>query len=315
MNGARTAAEDAGRPRLILAPLRGVTVRCFRETFSGELAEAGFSEAVTPFIAASTGYDPLRDRELAGQDPRHDGCGGLSVTPQFIGKDPAALRSALERIKAAGWDTADLNAGCPFPMVRNKGRGSGLLRDPDLLCRMLEAGCETMGEGRFSLKARLGVDRPDELFALVPRINTFPLRFLTVHARTARQMYEGQCDAGAFEAVRAAARVPVVYNGDAGVVRGAWCGVRGAECVVHGVWGVMVGRSFVRSLGERGDAGALLRRYAEASRRELGCDHSVLGRLKELLSYWRDIPAWRRRWQVAKLARTVEELMMAVPRD
>ena len=49
---------------LILAPLRGVTIRCFRETFAAEIAEAGFTEAVTPFITANAGVDPLKDREL-----------------------------------------------------------------------------------------------------------------------------------------------------------------------------------------------------------------------------------------------------------
>ena len=51
-------------PRLILAPLRGVTTRCFRETFAPELREAGFEEATTPFIPAMPGVDPAKDREL-----------------------------------------------------------------------------------------------------------------------------------------------------------------------------------------------------------------------------------------------------------
>ena len=177
--------SEERRLSLILAPLRGVTIRCFRETFAPELASAGFVEAVTPFIAAMPGVDPLKDRELAGCDAAHS---PLKVTPQFIGKDPAALRDCLVRVKAAGYDTADLNCGCPFPMVRNKGRGSGLLRTPDALRLMLEVGCEVMVPGKFSVKARLGVDRPDELLALMPLVNLFPLRFLTVHARTARQM-------------------------------------------------------------------------------------------------------------------------------
>ena len=180
---------------MILAPLRGVTIRCFREVFADIIREIGFTEAVTPFIPAMAGSDPLKDREL--RDPGsgiRDRGSGVRVTPQFIGKDPVALRECLEKVKAAGFETADLNAGCPYPMVRNKGRGSGLLRTPDVLRRMLEVGCEVMGAGKFSLKVRLGVDRSDELLGLMPIINEFPLRYLTVHARTARQMYEGKCD-------------------------------------------------------------------------------------------------------------------------
>ena len=133
---------------MILAPLRGVTIRCFREVFADIIREAGFTEAVTPFIPAMAGSDPLKDRELRDQGSGiRDRGSGIRVTPQFIGKDPVALRECLEKVKAAGFETADLNAGCPYPMVRNKGRGSGLLRTPDVLRRMLEVGCEVMGAG------------------------------------------------------------------------------------------------------------------------------------------------------------------------
>jgi len=277
---------------VILAPLRGVTIRCFRETFSHELASAGFTEAITPFITATPGFDPLKDRELK---PPVSG-GALKVTPQFIGKDPSALRACLLRVKSAGYDTADLNCGCPFPMVRNKGRGSGLLRTPDILRQMLEVGCEVMGPGRFSVKTRLGVERADELLALLPLINVFPLRFLTVHARTAKQMYAGACDRAAFDRIVGASRVSVLYNGDAGL----------------DATNAMVGRAFVRSLGERADTFDLTARYLEASVGELAGDRPVLGRMKELIAYWKDLPAWRTRWNVIKMTRTVDELRRIV---
>ncbi|MBO7684242.1 MAG: tRNA-dihydrouridine synthase family protein [Kiritimatiellae bacterium] len=279
---------------MILAPLRGVTTRCFRRAFAEAVREAGFREAVAPFVSAMPGVDPLADRELRGGPGAEPP--GLLVTPQFIGKDPAALRHCLDRVRGAGYETADLNCGCPFPMVRNKGRGSGLLRSPDVLRRMLEAGCEAMGPGRFSVKARLGVERADELLELVPLLNEFPLRFLAVHARTARQMYGGEVDGAALDAVAAAAKVPVVRNGDLD-----WRGGSG-----------MVGRSFVRHLGEREDACGLLRRYVAASMDELRCERPVLGRVKELVSYWRGLPRWRRRWDAVKLCRKVDELLTII---
>lgn len=280
---------------MILAPLRGVTTRCFRSVFGRIAAEAGFDEAFTPFIPAASGFDPLKDRELLG--PRDT---ALPVTPQFIGKDPAALRSCLARVRDAGFAFADLNAGCPFPMVRRKGRGSGLLRNPDLLARMLEAGCETMGEGRFSLKTRLGVESPDELLGLMPVVNRFPLRFLVVHARTAVQMYSGACDMEAFARVAAASEAKVVRNGDVPFPPPS------ADAAL-----VMVGRPFVRSLASRPDSEALLAAYAEASMAELGCERPVLGRLKELVSYWRCEGRWERRWRAAKLATSLDEFLAA----
>ena len=279
-----------------MAPLRGVTIRCFREVFSGQIHEAGFAEAVTPFISANPGVDPLKDRELALSPVAT--CDTIKVTPQFIGKDPASLRTCLLRIKEAGYDTADLNCGCPYPMVRNKGRGSGLLRTPAVLEKMIATGCETMGEGRFSVKARLGFDRNDELLALMPMINSYPLRFLTVHARNARQMYDGECDWDAFDKVAAAARMPVVANGDLALPTERPCGYSD----------VMIGRSFIRALGMRDDANELLSKYMNASLAELCGPSPVLGRMKELTAYWKDLPRWKRLWPIVKIARTLDEL-------
>ena len=281
---------------LVLAPLRGVTIRCFRETFAELVAQAGFTEAVTPFISAAPGVNPMRDRELRGE---LGGDRGIRLTPQFIGKDAAALRECLLRIRDAGFDTADLNCGCPFPMVRNKGRGSGLLRTPGLLDEMLGVGCEVMGPDKFSVKARLGIDSPDELLSLMPILNAHPLRWLAVHARTARQMYSGECDRAAFQRVATAAKMPVLYNGDAALP---------PEDGDMASGGVMVGRAFVRQLGRRDDSAALLSRYIEASRKELCGDKPVLGRMKELLAYWKGLPRWRRLWPVLKLSRTLGEL-------
>ena len=289
---------------MILAPLRGVTIRCFRETFAEEIRAAGFTEAVTPFIAAMKGYDPLKDRELVGAAAEDRGS-TVKVTPQFIGKDPLALRDCLEKVKAAGYDTADLNCGCPFPMVRNKGRGSGILRTPDVLRAMLEVGCETMGPGKFSMKTRLGVDRTDELLKLMPMINEFPLRFLTVHARTARQMYAGVVDAEGLKKVEEVSKVPVVQNGDVEFpVSLKRKGFRFST--------VMIGRSFIRWLGTREDSGELVERYIAASQAELCGDRPVLGRMKELLSYWKELPRWTRRWNVIKLCRSVDELRSVI---
>jgi tRNA-dihydrouridine synthase len=277
---------------MILAPLRGVTIRCFRETFAEQIREAGFTEAITPFLSANPGFDPLKDRELRGAPDQ------IKVTPQFIGKDPESLRACLLRIKEAGYDTADLNCGCPYPMVRNKGRGSGLLRTPAILEKMIAVGCETMGEGKFSVKARLGFDGNDELLALMPMLNSFPLRFLTVHARNARQMYGGECDWEAFRKVAAVAKMPIVANGDLPLQP-----QKDGE--------VMIGRAFIRQLGMRDDIGELLSRYVDASSAELCGPSPVLGRMKELIAYWKDLPRWKRLWPVIKIARTLDELRLA----
>ena len=292
--------------KLWLAPLRGVTIRAFREVFAGAIREAGFVGAFAPFIPANPGIR-VCDRLLADLQPfPRDAPSPLPLVPQVITKHPDAMRTLLRAFRERGFDRADLNAGCPFPMIVRRGRGSGLLRTPDLLEALLAAGCEEMGPGKFSLKVRLGVTSPDDLRALLPRINRYPLAALTVHARTAKQMYAGEVDRARFAEILSESANPVVYNGDASVER--------LDEVPDGVAGVMVGRSFVRALGARADADDLLRAYVARSQAELCGDVPVLGRMKELLTYWCAVPRWKRLWPVVKLCRTVDELLSLVGR-
>lgn len=295
--------------KLVLAPLRGVTVRTFRRVFAPALVEAGFTEAVSPFIPAlNAKVNPrsLKDVEVL-ESP-------IPCVPQAIGKDPVALGALLAAFRDLGHRTADLNAGCPYPMIARKGRGSGLLDDPDNLARMLEAGVETMGPGNFSLKTRLGRDDPDTLLRLMPLLNRFPLRCLCVHARTARRMYEGPVDLARFALVAEASVNPVVYNGDWDPALGRPTTGEGRESFdVSKLAGVMAGRIFIRDLAARPDADELIAKYVAETETELCGRSSTLGRVKELLAYWSEAtPRWRRRWESVKMCRTVAELKLVL---
>ena len=298
------------KPTLWLAPLRGVTIRSFRETFAAAIGEGGFVGAVAPFIPANPGIR-VGDRLLADLAPVPSSR-PMALVPQVITKHPDAMRELLKGLKARGFVRADLNAGCPFPMIVRRGRGSGLMRTPDVLERLLAVGCEEMGPGGFSVKVRLGLERSDELLRLMPLFNRYPLATLTVHARTARQMYAGDCDRAAFRAVCAASANPVMYNGDVpSPTPSDWA--EGLGCSDRLV-GLMVGRSFIRALGTRNDASALLRAYVARSQTELSGDRPVLGRMKELLAYWaQETPRWRRLWPMVKICRTVSELLSLLP--
>ena len=298
---------------LWLAPLRGVTIRAFRETFAGPIREAGFVGALAPFIPANPGIR-VNDRLLSDLKP---GSSDLPLVPQVITKHPDAMRELLKGLKDRGFARVDLNAGCPFPMIVRRGRSSGLFRTPDMLEKLMAAGCEEMGPGGFSVNTRLGLERPDELLGLMPMLNRYPLAALTVHARTARQMYAGACDRTAFAAICAASANPVIYNGDIMVGRrvptpprrgGAPRPTDLCNCL-----GIMVGRGFVRELGTRPDSAELLRDYIARSQTELSGDRPVLGRMKELLAYWAESsPRWHRLWSLVKICRSVEELLSII---
>ena len=330
------AAPKVATPELWLAPLRGVTIRAFRETFAAAIGDAGFVGAFAPFIPANPGIR-VNGRLFADLEPLPSANGGqngakppLPVIPQVITKHPDAMREFLKGLKDRGFRRADLNAGCPFPMIVRRGRGSGLIRARDMLERLIDVGCEEMGPGRFSVKTRLGLERTDELLELMPVFNRYPLAALTVHARTSKQMYSGDCSMESFAAVCSDSANPVIYNGDAQILVNPINGLKGNNgfsggvgfsnngfnglTALKGLKGLMVGRGFVRSLGERGDSPELLRKYIARSQSELSGDRPVLGRMKELLAYWAEgSPRWRRLWPMVKICRTVDELLSLIP--
>ncbi len=303
---------DAPAHELILAPLRGVTGLRFRQAFQAHLT--GLDRAVAPFIATVQG-PRVKPEILRGVDPAAQPA-GLPLIPQVIGKDPAQLRVMLRAMRALGYADIDLNAGCPWPFVAKKGRGAGLLRDEASLAAMLEAGCEELGPGHFSLKVRLGLDDATLLPRRLPLIQSFPLRELCVHPRTAKQMYEGAVDLETFARVAEACRLPLVYNGDIRTLGD----FRRLSARFPGIRRWMLGRGLVANpfLAEsiRADTDTrvlarfqawhadLLERYAA----DAPGDHALLGHLKELWAYlaptFRD---GRRLWDALKLTRTRAE--------
>lgn len=294
-----------------LAPLRGVTGRAFRNLLC-EWFEAP-DAAVAPFIPTFAGAK-VKPALLADIDPALGQ--KLPVIPQAIGKDPAQLRVLLRSFKEMGYKRADLNAGCPWPFVCKKGRGSGLMADADAFEAMLAAGCEGMPEG-FSVKVRLGLKTPDLLAERMELINRYPLCEVTIHARTAKQMYEGTVDLERFAEAAAACKHPVVYNGD---IKTAADWARLKERFPQ-ITRWMIGRGLAMNPSLLGSIRAgrdlpvdtarlrqFLAAYLAAAETELSGPASILGRMKELWSYLRfSFRNGESLWKSVRLCRTLGE--------
>ena len=104
--------------------------------------------------------------------------------------------------------------GCPFPRVANKKRGCGLLPYPDKVAQMFETIFEHIGDMKFSVKCRLGYFDPQEIEAIIPIFNRFPLSELIIHPRIGKQLYKGEADVERFAALIPYINAPLVYNGD-----------------------------------------------------------------------------------------------------
>ena len=195
-------------PVLILAPIRGVTDSVYREAFA--CCFGGFDQAISPFLPLRQGH-PLRSAERRQVAPEHNR--GLRTIPQVLTNHAPTFSVALRELGEAGHGTVNWNLGCPHPTVAGRGRGAGLLPDADRIDRILEE-VMNMAPVRLSVKMRLGYHNPDEFQAVMAVLNRYPLVEVSLHARTAEQMYEGSVDVSRAGQALALCRHPFVYNGD-----------------------------------------------------------------------------------------------------
>jgi tRNA-dihydrouridine synthase len=170
---------------------------------------------------------------------------GRPVIAQMIGNDiPSLLRTAeaLQRYPIAG---VDLNLGCPAPIVYRKCAGGGLLRDPELVDRIVGALRGAISEVKFTVKTRVGFDSSAHFDQLLGVFSKHRPDLLTVHGRTVQEMYRPVVHydliARASEKM-ASAGVPVLANGNVDSPESALRVLKET-----GARGLMIGRGAIRN--------------------------------------------------------------------
>jgi tRNA-dihydrouridine synthase len=136
------------------------------------------------------------------------------VVPQVLPASVDELKLLLDFLGKQGFSRVNINAGCPYPMVMNRGRGAALLAKPYDLMQMVDVAHSTF-QFEVGIKTRLGIDACDKAEPLAEMLDFNQLTEWTVHARTARQMYKGDVQIQAFEVL--IQRFPLFrwfYNGD-----------------------------------------------------------------------------------------------------
>ena len=161
---------------------------------------------------------------------------------QLFDHHPDAMADAARRAADAGAFLIDINMGCPVRKIARKGGGSGLIRDPDLACRIVETVVAAVGLP-VTVKTRLGWcgehndGGAEAAVSWCRRLEAAGARMLTLHGRTREQRFSGTANWNAIAAVKAALNIPVIANGDVNSPEEALRCLR-----VTGADGVMVGR-------------------------------------------------------------------------
>jgi len=199
----------AAQPKIYLAPFQGITGVTFRTIYSKHFE--GVDKLFTPFFTNISNDSKLPARKLAELGKPTEN--GIEVVPQTLSKDAAEIILFSKFCQKLGFSELNWNLGCPYPMVANKKRGSGMLLYPEMVEEIL---AKVMAEIpiRFSVKCRLGYQSHEEIFKLVPVFNLHNISELTIHARIGKQLYTGGTDLETFQKAASQLTVPLAYNGD-----------------------------------------------------------------------------------------------------
>ena len=280
------------QPKIYLAPFQGITGVTFRTIYSRHFE--GVDKLFTPFFTNISNDSKLPARKLAELGKPTEN--GVEVVPQTLSKDAGEIILFSKFCQQLGFKELNWNLGCPYPMVANKKRGSGMLPYPEMIEEIL---AKVMAEIpiRFSVKCRLGYQSPEEIFKLVPIFNHHNISELTIHARIGKQLYSGETDLDTFQKAGSQLTVPLAYNGDIFSVSDF---IRlNKHFPLINTW--MIGRGLlsdpflpakIKGLSIPDDHQTHIRRFIEdlyaGYRRQLNDNLAVLGILKEYWKYLAD---------------------------
>src|SRR5436309_5098671 len=133
---------------------------------------------------------------------------------QIFGSDPAAMAEAARMVETAGADIVDVNFGCPVKKVTKTGAGASLLDDPEHAARIVSA-VATSTPLPVSVKMRRGTANGSrDCLVVGPRLVAAGAASLTLHPRSAKQMYTGTADHSLTAELVERVDVPVIASGD-----------------------------------------------------------------------------------------------------
>jgi len=219
--------------RLVLAPMEDVTALPMR-LIAKRIANPGLM--FTEFVSAMANhYNPSRARKKMRIHPEE-----RPLTIQIFGGEPETMAEVARTAEEMGADIVDINMGCWVPKVCRTGAGAALLKDP-VLAEQIVSSVVRAVKVPVTVKVRAGWDY--SLFAapdLVRRFQDAGAQMITLHARFAKQGFEGQADWDLIKSLRELVTVPLVGNGDVKTPADAIRMLQETGCD-----GVMVGRAAI----------------------------------------------------------------------
>ena len=222
---------------VMLAPMAGFTDRAMRFVCNKYGAEYSVTEMVS---AKAVCYKDKKTHALAKITSDEGRC-----AVQIFGSEPDIMARAAE-VLSRGEDggtppvAIDINMGCPVHKVFSNGEGSALMKNPDLIYKIVGAVSSAI-DIPCTVKLRAGIDENSKnAVECALAAEAAGASLITIHGRTRVQMYSGKADMEIVKNVKKSVQVPVIANGDISSGDDAMrvLGETGAD-------GVMVGRAAI----------------------------------------------------------------------
>src|SRR5215217_311585 len=192
--------------RLVLAPMAGVSVQAFRR--QGRRYGAGL---VCSEMVSCAGLHHGNERTLGYLRIARD---EHPLAVQIFGAEPPLMAEAARMVADAGADIVDINFGCPVRKVTKTGAGATLLEDTARATGIVSAVANAV-DLPVSVKMRRGLENGARTcLELGPRLVDAGAASLTLHPRSARQMYTGEADHALTAELVERVDVPVIASGD-----------------------------------------------------------------------------------------------------
>lgn len=226
--------------QIALAPMEGLVDEQMRDLLT---RVGGIDWCVTEFIRVCDRLLPESQfLKLAPELARGSRtAAGTPMRVQLLGSDPVCLGENAALACELGAPVIDLNFGCPAKTVNKSRGGAVLLKEPELLYRILsEVRSAVPVEVPVTAKMRLGFDSPEGALDCARALADGGAGQLVVHARTKVQGYRPPAHWEWVARIKDVVDVPVIANGEIWTVED-WRRCR----EVSGVEDVMLGRGLV----------------------------------------------------------------------
>ena len=193
--------------RIVLAPMAGVSVQAFRR--QGRRHGAGL---VCSEMVSACGLGHGSERTMSYLRIARD---EKPLAVQIFGADPQLMAGAARMCVEAGADIVDINMGCPVRKVTKTGAGATMLsHGAENAARVVEAVAKAV-DVPVTVKMRRGEDNGSRDFAIAgPLFVSVGAQALTLHPRSAKEMYTGHADHALTAELVSLVDVPVIASGD-----------------------------------------------------------------------------------------------------